>query len=60
MDHESYWLNLTDANLRDQADWLFEYSAKEAYGLESLQPQEWAKLIDRLKTDDALFQKFWE
>ena len=60
LDHESYWLNLTDANLKDKAEWKFEYSAKEAYGLESLQPQEWAKLIQRFKTDDGLFQKFWE
>ncbi|CAI8030322.1 Sphingomyelin phosphodiesterase [Geodia barretti] len=60
LDHESYWLNLTEANLKDKAEWKFEYSAKEAYGLGSLQPQEWARLIDRFKTDDALFQKFWE
>jgi sphingomyelin phosphodiesterase len=60
LDHESYWLNLTEANLKDKAEWKFEYSAKEAYGLESLQPQEWARLIDRFKTDDALFQKFWD
>lgn len=60
LDHESYYLNLTDANLRNKAEWKFEYSAKAAYGLESLQPQEWASLIQRLKTDDQLFQKFWE
>ena len=60
LEHESFYLNLTDANLRNKAEWKFEYSAKEAYGLESLQPQEWAGLIQRLKTDDQLFQKFWE
>lgn len=60
LDHESFWLNLTEANLKDEAEWKFEYSAKEAYGLESLQPQQWAQLIQRFKTDDNLFQKFWE
>lgn len=60
LDHESFWLNLTEANLNDKADWKFEYSAKAAYGLESLQPQQWAQLIQKFKTDDDLFQKYWK
>ena len=60
LDHESFWLNLTEANLKDKPEWKPEYTAKEAYGLESLQPQQWADLIQRFKTDDDLFQKFWE
>lgn len=53
-------MNLTEANLSDKPEWKFEYSAKKAYGLESLQPQQWADLIQRFKTDDDLFQKYWE
>ena len=28
MDHESYYMNITDANLTNQPKWLLEYTAK--------------------------------
>lgn len=28
LDHETYYMNLTDANLHDKPEWIKEYSAK--------------------------------
>lgn len=39
--------------------WKHAYSARDAYGLPSLAPEEWHHLAERMRTDDALFHK-WE
>ncbi|XP_054719255.1 sphingomyelin phosphodiesterase-like [Uloborus diversus] len=59
LDHETYYMNLTEANLYNKPVWRFEYSAKKAYNLTSLLPTDWDSLTYRFFKDDELFQKFY-
>jgi len=60
LDHETYVLDLDKANANDDLTWAFEYKAKEAYGLDSLVPAEWNKLIQRFIDDDNLFHTYFK
>jgi hypothetical protein len=51
IDHRTVILNLTATNLLNTTQFITEYSAKSAYGLDDLSPQEWARLITRLEND---------
>ncbi|CAF0958145.1 unnamed protein product [Brachionus calyciflorus] len=46
LDHETHFLNLTDANLTKKPVWQKEYSAKEAFNLTSLTPENWNNLLN--------------
>ncbi|KFM77578.1 Sphingomyelin phosphodiesterase, partial [Stegodyphus mimosarum] len=59
LDHETYYLNLTEANSHMEPVWRFEYSAKEAFNMTSLLPSDWDLLINHFEEDDKLFQKFY-
>lgn len=49
-------MNLTDANLNDNPVWYKMFSAKEAYNMESLLPEEWHDFYERLKVNDTLME----
>ncbi|UJR10009.1 hypothetical protein I4U23_014232 [Adineta vaga] len=51
LDHRTVILNLTATNLYNTTKFLIEYSAKSAYGMKDLSPQEWNQLIIRLEND---------
>lgn len=60
-DHETWVMNLDEANRlgsRGYPRWYQMYSAKRAYNMESLLPQEWDRLIYRMMLDDDLFKKY--
>ncbi|XP_061754541.1 sphingomyelin phosphodiesterase [Nerophis ophidion] len=67
LDHETYILNLTEANHKagepgrpeQNPKWTLLYRATKAYGLASLFPSDWEGLIRTFITEDRLFQKFW-
>ncbi|XP_031340701.1 sphingomyelin phosphodiesterase-like isoform X2 [Photinus pyralis] len=61
MDYETWTLDLDKANRNPQhSPEVFKlYSAKEAYGLENLDPTEWSNLIYRMQEDPELFEKFY-
>ncbi|XP_019728770.1 sphingomyelin phosphodiesterase [Hippocampus comes] len=61
LDHETYILNLTEANRKHQEHpkWTLLYRATEAYGLSSIFPSDLDGLIRGFIGDDRLFQKFW-
>lgn len=67
LDHETYILNLTEANHSPDAPhspepnpkWTLLYRATEAYGLSSMFPYECNGLIRTLINDDRVFQRFW-
>lgn len=59
LDHETYFLNLTEANLSGRDDWNFLYAAKSAYNMTSMQPDEWQHVWSRLATNDTFFQRFY-
>lgn len=58
LDHETYFTNLTEANLKRKINWELEYSAKKAYNMSSLFPEDWNLLTERFEKDDSLFEKF--
>ena len=43
----------------DRLDWYLEYTAKEAYGMTGLAPQDWHTMALRLQTEPALFQEYY-
>lgn len=67
LDHETYILNLTEANHGPGAPWTPDpnpkwtllYRAKDTYGLPSLFPSDMDTLLQTFYKDDAVFQKFW-
>ncbi|XP_042149253.1 sphingomyelin phosphodiesterase-like [Ixodes scapularis] len=61
LDHETHIANLTEANnnLDDEPVWELEYRAKSAYGMSSLQPQEWDSVLAKMKDDYELFNRFY-
>lgn len=67
LDHETYILNLTEANgspgepggPEQDPKWTLLYRATEAYGLPSLFPSDCEGLMQKFLKDDKVFQKFW-
>eukprot|EP00066_Takifugu_rubripes_P006537 XP_003971403.1 PREDICTED: sphingomyelin phosphodiesterase [Takifugu rubripes] len=66
LDHETYILNLTEANHSpgsgkpvQDPKWELLYRAREAYALPSLFPADLDTLIQTFVKDDRFFQKFW-
>ena len=61
LDHETYFFNLTQANLNRNSkpiQYQLSYSAKSAYQLEQLTPFDWHHLVRRMVNDDSLLQLF--
>jgi len=62
MDHETWYYNLTEANLAgaDVAPiWQKLYSFKEAFGLESLHPKVLDQFVHALAKDSVLQDKYY-
>jgi len=59
LDHETYMLNLTEANLTNKTEWTLEYKAKEAYNMSSLFADDWDKLIGQFETNPDLFNTYY-
>ena len=61
IDFEEFYLDLTEANANPDAptNWKQLYtSAKKEYGLASMTPDEWNKLIARMEKDDDYFKAY--
>ncbi|CAL8279210.1 unnamed protein product [Arctogadus glacialis] len=71
VDHETYILNLTEVNHKrpgyggavsipdPSPKWTRLYRATEAYGLSTLFPSDWDRLLRGFVDDDRVFQRFW-
>lgn len=60
MDHETWTMDLETANEdNNKPIWYRLYLAKDEYGMNSLEPEEWSKLIGRMYMDDQLFEIFY-
>ncbi|XP_077866831.1 sphingomyelin phosphodiesterase-like [Saccoglossus kowalevskii] len=59
LNHHTYILNITDANLTNKPVWIKEYSAKEAYGMNWLFPNDWNSLVKEFKKNKELFNKYY-
>ncbi|XP_076061027.1 sphingomyelin phosphodiesterase-like isoform X3 [Oratosquilla oratoria] len=59
VDHETWIMNLDEANRYGTPRWYRLYSAKRAYNMHSLLPVEWDYLVHRMAQDDALFRQYY-
>ncbi|XP_058483888.1 LOW QUALITY PROTEIN: sphingomyelin phosphodiesterase [Solea solea] len=67
LDHETYILNLTEANSpggspagpEPHPTWTLLYRATEAYGISTLFPSDYNRLVRTFINDDRVFGKFW-
>lgn len=59
LNHETYILDLVEAN-KGNVKWKLEYSAKEAYGMKSLLPEDWDDLVHRMASNTTLFNTFYK
>lgn len=59
IDHETWKLNLDEANFNDNPTWYKAYSARQAYKMPSLLPKDWDDLITRMTSDSNLFEAFF-
>ncbi|XP_049780611.1 sphingomyelin phosphodiesterase isoform X2 [Schistocerca cancellata] len=60
IDHETWVMNLKEANLYDYPIWYKLYSTRSAYQMPSLTPQEWDNFLNKLPTDAALFDLYYK
>ncbi|KAJ1531727.1 hypothetical protein ONE63_000393 [Megalurothrips usitatus] len=60
VDHETWVMNLKEANLYDYPIWYKLYSARAAYQLPSLLPQEWDTLINKVAQDGPMFDIYYK
>ena len=59
LDHETWIMHLDEANEKGVPVWYQLYSARRAYGLRSLHPQEWDNLIYKLSENEDLFDMYY-
>ncbi|XP_073991231.1 sphingomyelin phosphodiesterase isoform X2 [Rhodnius prolixus] len=64
LDHETWIMNLREANLYDYPIWYKEYSARHAYLMQSLSPADWDNYINKLAENitmfDLYFKYYWK
>ncbi|XP_058792039.1 sphingomyelin phosphodiesterase-like [Phymastichus coffea] len=59
IDHETWKIDLTDANRLEYPIWYRAYTARRAYGMNSLLPKDWDNLITRMSHDEDLFETYY-
>ncbi|CAG9764151.1 unnamed protein product [Ceutorhynchus assimilis] len=58
--HETWTFDLETANVpNNEPLWYKLYSAKEAYRMASLRPEQWNNLIDNMVTNEERFEEFY-
>ncbi|XP_057330103.1 sphingomyelin phosphodiesterase isoform X2 [Microplitis mediator] len=60
VDHESWVMNLKEANLYDYPIWHKMYSARQAYQMPSLLPKDWDALIDKMTNEPSNFDLYYK
>ncbi|XP_031847161.1 sphingomyelin phosphodiesterase isoform X1 [Nomia melanderi] len=60
VDHETWVMNLKEANLYDYPMWHKLYSARQAYQMPSLLPRDWDSLIDKMSNEPSLFHLYYK
>ncbi|XP_023341908.1 acid sphingomyelinase-like phosphodiesterase 3b [Eurytemora carolleeae] len=59
LDFSQFYLNLTQANEIGKAHWELEYSFLDFYNISDLSALSVASLLERMKTDDKLFNQYY-
>ncbi|CAB3240613.1 unnamed protein product [Arctia plantaginis] len=60
VDHETWIMNLKEANLFGYPIWYKLYSARSAYMMSALRPQDWDKFIDDMTTKEDVFNLYYK
>ncbi|XP_018912872.1 sphingomyelin phosphodiesterase isoform X2 [Bemisia tabaci] len=60
IDHETWVMNLKEANLYDYPIWYKLYSTRAAYQMPSLLPHEWDSFVNKLAESDNLFEQYFK
>ena len=60
MDYEQFWLDLDEANAKGIAKWKLEYSFKDFYDAKDFSPEEFERILERMQTEDAFFERYFE
>ncbi|XP_021931289.1 sphingomyelin phosphodiesterase-like isoform X3 [Zootermopsis nevadensis] len=60
VDHETWVMNLKEANLYNYPIWYKLYSTRSAYQMSSLLPQDWDNLLNKLAGDTKLFDLYYK
>lgn len=63
IDHATYYLNLTEANLHKQSEalrWYLSYTAKELFSLPTLSPADWHDFVMSMRKEETKFQNFYK
>ena len=57
LNHETYWMNLTEANQKGEANIKLEYHTKVDLGLKDMSPKSWHKYVRHLTEDEIAFDR---
>ncbi|KAI5640562.1 calcineurin-like phosphoesterase domain-containing protein [Phthorimaea operculella] len=60
VDHETWIMDLEEANLVGDPIWRKLYSARDAYAMEALRPQDWDKFIREMASNDDVFKLYYK
>ncbi|XP_031785985.1 sphingomyelin phosphodiesterase isoform X2 [Nasonia vitripennis] len=60
IDHESWVMNLKEANLYDFPIWYKSYSARQTFQMPSLLPKDWDSLIDKMTNEPNVFDIYYK
>ncbi|PSN40825.1 hypothetical protein C0J52_15302 [Blattella germanica] len=60
VDHETWVMNLKEANLYNYPIWYKLYSARSAYQMPTLMPQDWDNFLNKLAGDTKLFDLYYK
>lgn len=60
VDHETWIMNLKEANLFGYPIWYKLYSARSSYMMPALRPQDWDKFIDDMTTKEDVFNLYYK
>lgn len=60
VDHETWTMDLEQANLNDNPVYFKSYSVRDAYSMQGLSPNDWHDFIENMKTDDELFELYFK
>lgn len=60
VDHETWVMNLEEANLYNYPRWYREYTTRKAFHMPSLVPQEWDNLLNRMVDNETTFNLYYK
>uniref|UniRef100_A0A8D0GY25 Acid sphingomyelinase-like phosphodiesterase n=1 Tax=Sphenodon punctatus TaxID=8508 RepID=A0A8D0GY25_SPHPU len=60
LDLWQFYLNLTEANMKNESNWKVEYSMTKAYGIEDLKPESLYEMVKQFTAQGSkIFQKYY-